>query len=258
MQDKNVQAILFVILAAAVVGSACSTGEAARASALTCPPGMALAAKQPICIHGHCANGILDENEACDDGNLIAGDGCSPDCRSIETCGNGVVDHAVGEVCDDGNTESGDECCGDCRACPERMARLPTVMSAPAMQSNPDQGLPCPSSAPSDPPTPLLFTASMMLASSVSAGPVSHADTELPRMRVALERAQATAKRTETMATLEARERIRLAERLEQLIEQTQRDQETIAQLEQTLAERQEYIAAECQHFPNDRSDKLP
>src|SRR5690606_13504748 len=128
MQAKNVQVILIMTLAVAVVAPACnSTRKAARTSASTCPPGMAPAANQPICIHGHCANGSRDEEEACDDGNLIAGDGCSPDCRSTETCGNHVVDHAVGEVCDDGNTESGDECCGDCRSCPERMAMLPAA-----------------------------------------------------------------------------------------------------------------------------------
>ena len=35
----------------------------------------------------------------------VSGDGCSADCKSTETCGNGIVD-TVGEVCDDGNTSA--------------------------------------------------------------------------------------------------------------------------------------------------------
>jgi cysteine-rich repeat protein len=66
-------------------------------------------------------------NEACDDGNITAGDGCSPTCQ-LETgftctgpanglsvcsgaaCGNGVIN--TGEVCDDGNTLNSDGCVG--------------------------------------------------------------------------------------------------------------------------------------------------
>src|SRR4029077_14288716 len=29
---------------------------------------------------GRCGNGIVDPGEECDDGNTVAGDGCSPDC----------------------------------------------------------------------------------------------------------------------------------------------------------------------------------
>src|SRR5207237_2943884 len=45
-----------------------------------------------------------------------SGDGCAGDCRSLEVCGNGVIDAVHGEVCDDGNTVSGDGCSGDCRS----------------------------------------------------------------------------------------------------------------------------------------------
>src|SRR5690606_20446340 len=58
-----------------------------------------------------CGNGHLDAGEECDDGNTLPGDGCSPDCVP-EACGNGVVD--PGEVCDDGNNVSGDGCSADC------------------------------------------------------------------------------------------------------------------------------------------------
>jgi cysteine-rich repeat protein len=40
------------------------------------------------------------------------GDGCSADCRSDETCGNGVID--AGEECDDGDLDDGDGCDSSC------------------------------------------------------------------------------------------------------------------------------------------------
>ncbi|WP_428269502.1 DUF4215 domain-containing protein [Haliangium sp.] len=59
-----------------------------------------------------CGDGARNVGEDCDDGNLIAGDGCSELCRT-EVCGNAVVDYA--EECDDGNTAPGDGCDGLCR-----------------------------------------------------------------------------------------------------------------------------------------------
>ncbi len=72
------------------------------------------------CIVIYCGNGLLDTGEMCDDGNLVAGDGCSPACHSDETCGNGVVDLQLPapqepEECDDGNTTAGDGCSPNCR-----------------------------------------------------------------------------------------------------------------------------------------------
>jgi cysteine-rich repeat protein len=61
-----------------------------------------------------CGDGIIDHGEVCDDGNTDAGDGCSADCKSNETCGNGVVDPTVHEQCDDGNTLSNDDCSSIC------------------------------------------------------------------------------------------------------------------------------------------------
>jgi len=59
-----------------------------------------------------CGNGVVEAGEQCDDGNLVAGDGCSASCR-LEVCGNGIRD--AGEQCDDGNTVSGDGCSAGCR-----------------------------------------------------------------------------------------------------------------------------------------------
>jgi cysteine-rich repeat protein len=65
-----------------------------------------------------CGNGLVDTavGETCDDGNLLGGDGCSADCTSDETCGNGVLDTAKGETCDDGNLVAGDGCSANCQS----------------------------------------------------------------------------------------------------------------------------------------------
>ena len=65
------------------------------------------------CVPARCGDGIIDNTllgEVCDDGNTSYGDGCSGDCKSNETCGNGYVDQIKGEQCDDGNTRSRDGC----------------------------------------------------------------------------------------------------------------------------------------------------
>ncbi|MCB9507681.1 MAG: DUF4215 domain-containing protein [Myxococcales bacterium] len=67
------------------------------------------------------ANGIADGGEAelyweaCDDGNLVSGDGCSATC-GIEACGNGRID--AGEACDDGNAVNTDACTNACAVGP--------------------------------------------------------------------------------------------------------------------------------------------
>ena len=75
-----------------------------------------------------CGDGIIDDGEECDDGNLENEDGCSPDCLNetswaCETtfestpntydcrrviCNDGIIDGE--EECEDGNTEDGDGC----------------------------------------------------------------------------------------------------------------------------------------------------
>ena len=64
-----------------------------------------------------CGNNINEYGEQCDDGNLTAGDGCSPSCLTEAggpACGNGNVD--AGETCDDGNLIAGDGCSAACQA----------------------------------------------------------------------------------------------------------------------------------------------
>jgi fibro-slime domain-containing protein len=73
-----------------------------------------------------CGNGKPTSNEACDDGNVMDGDGCSADCKVVTPgyqcrvpgrkcvpfCGDGQL--IGGENCDDGNGMSGDGCSSTC------------------------------------------------------------------------------------------------------------------------------------------------
>jgi cysteine-rich repeat protein len=69
------------------------------------------------CTEPRCGDGVVDpgDEEACDDGNLVDGDGCDTDCElSPGVCGNGVVEPEEDEECDDGNLVDGDGCDEDC------------------------------------------------------------------------------------------------------------------------------------------------
>jgi len=65
-----------------------------------------------------CGNGIVEGDEACDEGEESAT--CNADCRAA-LCGDGYVNQAAGEICDDGNDDPDDGCntmcmpldCGD-------------------------------------------------------------------------------------------------------------------------------------------------
>lgn len=73
-----------------------------------------------------CGNGVLDDVEACDDGNATAGDGCSDACAvepgyacagEPSVCTDGCGDGQLGgsEACDDGNSAAGDCCTAACQ-----------------------------------------------------------------------------------------------------------------------------------------------
>src|SRR5215468_11883279 len=100
----------FGVLAAAITACASPGTTPCDQTGIICPPTTHCAAAQAICIDDvqKCGNLVMDDGEACDDGNNIDGDGCSKDCLSKEVCGNHIVDRAAGEVCDDGNTVAGD------------------------------------------------------------------------------------------------------------------------------------------------------
>ncbi|MGE5187281.1 MAG: hypothetical protein ACM31C_34775 [Acidobacteriota bacterium] len=77
-----------------------------------------------VCLPIVCGNGRVDradpsdpsdKGEVCDDGNQTSGDGCSADCQSDETCGNGYPDAIENEQCDDGNLVDHDGCDSRCQ-----------------------------------------------------------------------------------------------------------------------------------------------
>ncbi|MCG8420337.1 MAG: DUF4215 domain-containing protein [Proteobacteria bacterium] len=88
--------ILWGILAGAIVLGCGDSGELEDCSL---GPFCLSESSSPAAV---CGDAIVDPGETCDDGNLIAGDGCSTDCLSDETCPNGTHDESVGEACDDG------------------------------------------------------------------------------------------------------------------------------------------------------------
>jgi cysteine-rich repeat protein len=61
-----------------------------------------------------CGDGVVDLDEACDDGDLDDTDDCLSTCRPA-TCGDGFV-RADAEACDDGNAVDDDECSNACVA----------------------------------------------------------------------------------------------------------------------------------------------
>jgi cysteine-rich repeat protein len=62
-----------------------------------------------------CGDLVVSPGEQCDDGNAVAGDGCSDTCQVEASCGDGVAHAVVGEQCDDTNTTDGDGCSASCQ-----------------------------------------------------------------------------------------------------------------------------------------------
>jgi cysteine-rich repeat protein len=59
-----------------------------------------------------CGDGVVDPNEACDDGNQVETDECLATCL-LASCGDGVIQEGV-EACDDGNQVEDDVCLNTC------------------------------------------------------------------------------------------------------------------------------------------------
>lgn len=93
-----------------------------------------------------CGNSKIDDNEACDDGNAVGGDGCTALCQieneyacetpgeacvSTAACGDGILSVSM-EICDDGNTDDDDGCRGDCSGVDEGwQCRVPGKVCVP-------------------------------------------------------------------------------------------------------------------------------
>ena len=80
---RTIPVLALVVLVAGVVGPAAADGAADR-----------------------CGNGVLDDGEACDDGNRRAGDCCAPDCR-VEESHLGCAGACRCATCDDGVDNDG-------------------------------------------------------------------------------------------------------------------------------------------------------
>ncbi len=83
-----------------------------------CDAGGESAACDANCTLAVCGDATLNvsSGEACDDGNVLDGDGCSSVCQveAPAVCGNAIVEG--GESCDDGNAIDGDGCTVLCEA----------------------------------------------------------------------------------------------------------------------------------------------
>lgn len=69
---------------------------------------------EPI-VSSLCGNGVVEGVERCDDGNHVDGDSCNNRClppQVVPFCGDGLID--AGEQCDDGNQIDTDSCNNDC------------------------------------------------------------------------------------------------------------------------------------------------
>jgi fibro-slime domain-containing protein len=86
------------------------------------PPATPVASQPATCHKSTCGDSKKEGVEACDDGNIIDGDGCSagctlePDCATgscVSKCGDAVK--LAPEACDDGNVRGGDGCAADCK-----------------------------------------------------------------------------------------------------------------------------------------------
>jgi cysteine-rich repeat protein len=88
-----------------------------------------------------CGNGIVEDDEACDDGNEQATDECTNDC-AVARCGDGVTrmdrnaNHDDFEQCDDGNDSDRDACRTSCRAavCGDAIVRMDVSEGEPSFE----------------------------------------------------------------------------------------------------------------------------
>ena len=108
--------LLLMLLTGALAAAGCVKTDTSICpeSGKICPTTYYCTADGMDCIFGLCGNGVLDEGEVCDDGNIRDGDSCAGDCLEITSCGNGILEPEYNEMCDDGNNVDRDGCSADC------------------------------------------------------------------------------------------------------------------------------------------------
>lgn len=95
-----------------------------------------------------CGNGVLEDEEQCDDGNAENGDGCTTTCLAdrespvyTPACGNGLLD--PGEACDDGNMLNDDSCSDTCTMVSVSSQQASQQANPPACLFRTERGFEC-------------------------------------------------------------------------------------------------------------------
>jgi fibro-slime domain-containing protein len=127
------------------VGAGC-TAECRLEPGYACepPPPTPIPSNPARCHRTVCGDSTLEGGEACDDGNVIDGDGCSASCTLEPSCKGGTCVSICGdriklqpEECDDGNLTAGDGCSPACAvergfACGDASSRPPDALNLAA------------------------------------------------------------------------------------------------------------------------------
>ena len=113
MRIRIQRAVLMGLLIAAGVGAgACLSPPGKSCGDGWCPEGYLCTPIDRVCVMRGCGNALLEDDEACDDGNLDDGDSCLSTCE-LAACGDGKVNLRT-EACDDGNLDDDDGCLSTC------------------------------------------------------------------------------------------------------------------------------------------------
>lgn len=81
-----------------------------------------------------CGDGLVQDREECDDGNLDDGDGCNADCTDGDNCGDGLLD--VGEQCEINEDFVEDGCEANCQLTPGQVFEAEPNDDAKLEESN--------------------------------------------------------------------------------------------------------------------------